>query len=188
MKKLLIALILLFSVQLGAQTKDVADAVKAFEKAKNDAQNLKKAENPQTWTKLSSAYADVYDAPIKSIWLGASRIDTKILLKDQRIEKTEEVTVAGVPFTIDQYTDKKLYYGTSGELAAWVITNKYVNEDLLEESYKALEKAIELDTKSARTKEITELLTALKGKVFNEAMCSYTLGDYKTSSLELINL
>lgn len=183
MKKLLIALILLFSVQLGAQTKDVADAVKEFEKAKSDAQNAKKAVNPQTWTRLSSAYSAVYEAPIKSIWLGASRIDTKILLKDQRIEKTEEATVAGVPFTIDQYSDKKLFYGASGELAAWVITNKYVNEDLLEESYKALEKAIELDTKSAKTKEISDLLTALKGKFFNEAMCSYTLGEYKTSSL-----
>ncbi len=184
MKKLLIALMLLLTVQLGAQTKEIADAVKAFEKAKSDSQNPKKAENPQTWTKLSAAYTAVYEAPIKSIWLGASRIDTKILLKDHRIEKTEDVNVNGVAYTVDQYTDKKLYYGQNGELAAWVITNKYVNEELLDQALTALEKAIETDTKNARTKEITELMVALKGKFFNEAMCAYTLGDYKVSSID----
>lgn len=184
MKKLLIALTLLFTVQLGAQTKDVADALKAFERAKGDAQNAKRAENPQTWTKLASAYAQVYDAPIKSIWLGAARTEVKLLLKDQRIEKSEEVEIGGTTFTVDVYSDKKLYYSANGELAAWVITNKYVNEDLLGESYKALNRAVELDTKGARTKEITDQLIALKSRYFNEAMSAYTLGDVKESSID----
>ncbi|OFX77576.1 MAG: hypothetical protein A2X19_07100 [Bacteroidetes bacterium GWE2_39_28] len=182
MKKLLIALSLLLAVQLGAQTKDVADAVKAFERAKQDAANVKRAENPQTWTKLASAYAAVYDAPIKTIWIGASRVEVKILLKDQRIVNTTEESLNGTQYVIDEYTDKKLYYAENGDLAAWVITNKYINEDLLGEAVKSLDKAAELDTKNARTKEITEQLIALKNRYFNEAMCAYSLGNFKESS------
>ncbi len=182
MKKLLIALTLLIAVQLGAQTKEVADAVKAFEKAKQDAANPKKATNPQTWTKLAASYAAVYDAPIKSVWIGASRVELKVLLKDQRIVNTAEETINGTPYVIDEYTDKKLYYAESGDLAAWFVTNKYVNEDLLGESLKSLEKAAELDTKNARTKEITEQLSALKSRYYNEALSAYALGKYKESS------
>jgi tetratricopeptide (TPR) repeat protein len=183
MKKLLIALILLFSVQLGAQTKDVADAVKAFEKAKSDSQNPKRAENPLTWTRLASAYATVYDAPIKALFLNAARMEIKLLLKDQRIVSTEEVVIAGVNYTVDVFTDKRLYYAENGELVAWEITNKYVNEDLLNESLKALDKAIELDPKGSRTKEITDQLNSLKNRFFNEAMSSYALGNFKESSV-----
>ena len=187
MKKLLIALSLLLTLQLGAQTKDVADAVKAFEMAKQEAENPKKAENPQTWTKLAAAYAAVYDAPIKSIWIGASRVEVKVLLKDQRIVNTAETALNGTQFVVDEYTDKKLFYAESGDLAAWLVTNKYVNEDLLGESVKALAKAAELDTKNARTKEITDQLIALKNRYFNEAMCAYALGNFKESSVNFEN-
>ena len=182
MKKLLIALSLLLTVQMGAQTKDVADAVKAFERAKQEATNDKKAENPQTWTKLAAAYAAVYDAPIKTIWIGASRVEVKVLLKDQRIVNTTEESLNNTQYIIDEYTDKKLYYAENGDLAAWVVTNKYVNEDLLGESLKSLDKAAELDTKNTRTKEITDQLIALKNRYFNEAMCAYALGNFKESS------
>ncbi len=184
MKKILIALILLYSMQLGAQIKEVTEAVKLFERAKNDSQNPKKAENPQTWLKLSAAYTNVYEAPIKSLWLGASRVDTKILLKDHRIESTEDVKINDQLFTVDNYSDKKLYYGQNGELVSWVITNKYVEADLLDEAYKAIETAIQKDSKKAKIKEITEQLSSLKNRYFNEAMCTYALGNFKESSID----
>ena len=43
MKNLLLALTLLFSVQLAAQTKEVADAIKNYEKAKKESAEMKAA-------------------------------------------------------------------------------------------------------------------------------------------------
>lgn len=184
MKKLLIALLLFAGIQLGAQTKDVADALKAFERAKSNADNPKKATNPKTWTDLAAAYALVYDSPIKSIWIGASQMETKVLLKDQRIEKSEEVVINNTPYLADHYSDKILYYGQGGELAAWVVTKTYLDEPLLENTFKALNEALKVDDKDRSTKEVTMQMEALKNRFFNEAMSAYALGDFKTSSLD----
>ena len=48
MKNLLLALTLLFSVQLAAQTKEVADAIKNYEKAKKESADPKKGASPAT--------------------------------------------------------------------------------------------------------------------------------------------
>ena len=184
MKKLLIALMLFAGVQLAAQTKDVADALKAFERAKSSADNAKKATNPKTWTDLAAAYAQVYDAPIKSIWLGASQMEIKVLLKDQRIEKSEEVEINGTVYLADFYTDKVLYYSQAGELAAWKVTKQYLDEPLLENSLDALNKAIEADTKQRSTADVKTQLEALKSRYFNEAMSAYALGSFKEASVD----
>lgn len=182
MKKLLIALMLFSGIQLSAQSSDVADALKAYERAKSSADNEKKASKPKTWTDLAAAYAMVYDAPIKSLWLGASQMEVKVLLKDQRIEKSEEVTINGVQYLTDHYEDKVLYYGQDGTLAAWKVTKKPLDQPLLENTYDALEKALEVDDKGRSTKDITAELESLKTRFFNEAMSNYTLGNYKDAS------
>lgn len=48
MKKLLIALTMILSVQMGAQTKEAAEALKEVAKAQADAQHPKKSTNPAT--------------------------------------------------------------------------------------------------------------------------------------------
>ena len=182
MKKLLIALTLFFAVQLSAQTKEAADALKEFEKAKKESVDAKKSTNPATWIKLANAYASVFDAPIRSLWLGASQVELKVLLKDQRINKTESQTLNGQTFSVDSYYDKDLYYGADGTLASWVITKPYMEGDLLKESYSSLIKAIELDSKGSKAKEITESLKSLRGKYVNEAMSAYQLGKFKEAT------
>lgn len=184
MKKLLIALLLFTGIQLGAQTKDVADALKLFERAKNNADNPKKATKAKTWISLADAYAQVYDSPIKSIWLGTSQMEAKVLLKDQRIEKSEEVVINNTPFFADHYADKILYYGQNGALAAWVIKEKALDEDLLGKSYSALNKALELDSKGKSTSDIVAQLEGLKTRYYNEAMSSYALGNFKLASVD----
>ena len=178
MKKLLIALTLFFAVQLSAQTKEAADALKEFEKAKKESVDAKKSTNPATWIKLANAYASVFDAPIRSLWLGASQVELKVLLKDQRINKTESQTLNGQTFSVDSYYDKDLYYGADGTLASWVITKPYMEGDLLKESYSSLIKAIELDSKGSKAKEITESLNRALNTDNSE---SPQLSDFKTA-------
>ncbi|MEN6619623.1 MAG: tetratricopeptide repeat protein [Rikenellaceae bacterium] len=182
MKNLFIALALLFSIQLAAQPKEVTDALKALEKAKKESENVKKTTNPATWLKLSEAYTAVYDAPIKSLWLGASRLELKVLLKDQRIINTETRKILDQDFSVDSYEDKDLFYSQDGTLASWIVTKKYYEGDPLGEAFSALNKAAEVDTKSAKTKEISDQLIALKNRYQNSAMSAYALGDYKMAT------
>jgi len=181
MKKLLIALTMILSIQMGAQTKEAAEALKDVAKAQADAQHPKKSTNPATWLKLSDAFAAVYDAPVKSIWAGATQNEVKLVLKDQRILNTEERTVNNETFSVDSYYDKDLYYSKDGALAAWVITKPYMKVDLLKESFDALRKAGEL-ANGSKNKDISERLLALKTRYVTEGMNSYTLGDFKNAS------
>lgn len=182
MKNLLIALTLLFSVQLVAQPKEVADALKAFEKAKKESLDAKKASNPVTWIKLAETYTVIFDAPIKSVWIGASRVELKVLLKDQRITSTETKKVQNTTFSVDVFDDKELYYAEDGTLAAWKVTKQYLEGNLLNEAFLALVKAAEVDTKNAKTKDIFDQLVALKTRYQNEAMSAYALGDFVKAS------
>jgi len=198
MKNLLIALALLFSVQLVAQPKEVTDALKALEKAKKESLDAKKASNPATWIKLAESYTTIFDAPIKSVWLGASRVELKVLLKDQRILSTENQKIFNTNFSVDKYEDKELYYAEDGTLAAWKVSKQYLEGNLLNESFLALVKAADVDAKGAKTKDIFDQLVALKTRYQNEAMSAYALGDYvkaadnfelslNTSSHKLVN-
>ena len=182
MKNLLLALTLLFSVQLAAQTKEVADAIKNYEKAKKESADPKKGANPATWIKLADAYAEIFDSPVKSIWNGASRNEIKLLLKDQRIASTEDRTVQGVKYSVDVYDDKELYYNEDGTLACFVQTKEYVPGNIIDEGVAALVKAAELDTKNAKSKDISEKLVAMKNRYQSDAMAAYTLGNFKKAS------
>ncbi len=182
MKNLLLALTLLFSVQLAAQTKEVADAIKNYEKAKKESADPKKGASPATWIKLADAYAEIFDSPVKSIWNGASRNEIKLLLKDQRIASTEDRTVQGVKYSVDVYDDKELYYNEDGTLACFVQTKEYVPGNIIDEGVAALVKAAELDTKNAKSKDITEKLVAMKTRYQSDAMAAYTLGNFKKAS------
>ena len=64
MKKILIALAVLLSVQVAdAQVKSPADSKKAVEAAEAASQNPKKAVKVATWTKLAGAYVEAFNAP-----------------------------------------------------------------------------------------------------------------------------
>ena len=202
MKKLLvIALVLLISVQLGAQpprspqgrpqgqggqapaqSKDITDALSALEKAKKDAENASKATNPATWTKLSSSYANLYEAPIKALWVGASKIELRILLAGQRVIRSEEQTIQGEQVSVDNYSDKLLYYDAEGKLIAWKIISNQIPENTLQEALQALNKAIDVDTKNQRTKDIVGLLDRLKGLHSNAAISAYRYGEFGDAS------
>lgn len=187
MKKLLIALSILLTVQLGAQTKEAATALKNFEKAKKSADDPKKAANPATWLDLSNAYLEVFDAPAKALWIDASQLEIKVILKDQRINDTQEKVINGEKFSVTSYYDKDLYYRPDGTLAAWKVTKPYMEGDLLSESLNAINKGVELDSKGTKTKDFVSVLNLLEARYKNDGMCAYNLGDIKTASINFEN-
>ena len=148
MKKLFIslALVLLCVAQVNAQSKAADAAVKGLQKAKEAAQNPKKADKADTWMKLGNAYDGCYDAPVNGLWLDAPQMQVKLLTKDQVVTGSAKKEIGGVAYTVDSYADKDLYYDASGKLVAWIIKDPALkDEDALDEAYKAFTKAKELN-------------------------------------------
>jgi len=179
MKKLFISLALvLFAVQMNAQSQSVANALKVLSKARVESENPKKSANPATWVKLGTAYAECYDAPVQGVWGGMTQMEAKMLLKDHQILASGQEEINGVVYNVDEYADKKLYYDANGQLAAWIVTKPAVEGvNFLEEAYAAFSKANELDTKGAQNKVLVESMNGVHSRYMSEGMSYYTIGD-----------
>ena len=184
MKKILIALAVLLSVQVAdAQTKTPEAAKKAVESAKVAADNAKKATKVATWTKLAAAYMDAYSAPAGAAWLGASKQELQIIMGNQKPTSVENVIVSGEQLVKEVYADKEFYFNGNGQLVLINVT-KPVVEDALAKAAEAYAKAATVDPKGTKTKEIKEGLANIARKYIDEGMNQYQLGDLaKASSL-----
>lgn len=183
MKKIFFTIALVFScLVINAQTKAFQDAAKAIEKAKAETENPKKGATPATWIKLAKAYSDAFSLPTKNIWVGATNLEMKVILKSEPIISSEQRVVAdeygaSETFNVDIYADKELYYNTAGILQVINVTNRPYPGDLLDMSYDAYMKAFEVDPKGTKRKDIEAGLTELKSLYFDEAITKYTLSN-----------
>lgn len=168
--------------QLGAQSKAVTDALKSKDKAKADTENPKKSTLPATWVKLANAYVACFDAPAQGLLMDSPQMQVKLLVKDQQVLSNTQEEIGGKLYSVEKYADKNLYYDENGVLVAWTITKPAI-EDGLGLAFDAIKKAAELDVKKAQTKQITETLTNIKNKYYEEAMSNYTVGQYAPASV-----
>ena len=183
MKKLLFAVVsLLMVVQLGAQSKAVTDALKGLDKAKADTENPKKNAVPATWVKLANAYVACFDAPAQGLLQGSPQMQVKLLIKDQQVLSSAQEEIGGKLYTVDKYDDKNLYYDENGVLVAWTVTKPAI-ENGLDLAFDAIKKAAELDSAKKQTKAISETLTNIKNKYYEDAMSNYTIGKYSPASV-----
>jgi len=181
MKRIVIILLsLVLVIPMTAQSKD--QVVKAVQKAEALSQNAKKATKAATWIKLGEAYMNAYNQPINGLRLGAPQVETKLILRDQKVLKSEVKTINGKKFTVDTYNNKALYYSEAGILSAIQITKPVMDVDLLSKAKKALDKAIEVDKDGKKSDDIIKAMTTLKGYYVDyEAMGAYAIGDVKTA-------
>lgn len=180
MKKIMLALAILASVQIANAQSNSNAVAKAVESAKAAASNPKKAAKTATWLKLAKAYVDAYDAPAGKVWLGATQQEIAIALAGEKPSSTEQVQLNGASYLKQVYNDKNLYFGTDGKLNIIEVT-KPVTENALEGALDAYKKAYEVDTKGSKTKEITEGLKVLDEKFATEAFNQFSLGNLKES-------
>ncbi|MCL1973445.1 MAG: tetratricopeptide repeat protein [Bacteroidetes bacterium] len=161
--------------------KDAEAAMKAYQKAKDEVTG-KKAQDPAAWVRFGKALTNVYEAPIKNLWIGLSSMEAKVLLKDYRATGTEQKTIEGETYDVVHYTDKDLYYAEDGRLSFWEITKPLLSEDILGEAYKAFDKAYELDAKGTQKKEVNAGISGLQTRYVNEAMAANAVVNYSLSS------
>lgn len=183
MKKVFIFLALAATLQLAnAQSAfDKASQAKlaALEKAQATSQNPKQATKLATWTKLATAYVDVYSASMGSGLIGTSQQNTHLLAG--KPQSSEQVTVNGLAFIKDIYPAYNYYYNANGALAVIEITKPLV-EDALGKALEAYQKAAELDTKGSKAEEIAAGIGDIVAKYQEEAFYAYTLGNFEVSS------
>ncbi|MBR2063396.1 MAG: tetratricopeptide repeat protein [Bacteroidales bacterium] len=183
MKRILIALAVLLSVQVAdAQTKTPEAAKKAVESAEAASKDAKKAAKVATWTKLASAYMDAYNAPAGNAWLGASKQELQLLMGNQKPTSVEEVVISGEPLVKEVYADKEFYYNGAGQLVIINVT-KPVVEDALAGALNAYKEAYKVDAKKSKIKDINEGIANIARKYLDEGMNSYQFGDLAKASV-----
>lgn len=178
MKRILIALAILLSVQVAdAQTKSPEAAKKAVESAKVAAENPKKATKVATWLKLASSYMDAYNAPTGNLFLNTPRVQLEQMMALKKPLATEQVEVDGTPYIREDHGDKYLYFDGQGVLRIIEIT-KPVYEDALAGALEAYAKAAEVDVKGTKTKDILAGIELVGAKYFEDGMNKYSFGDF----------
>ena len=183
MKKILIALAVMFAVQLAdAQVKTPDAAQKALESAIAASQDAKKATKVATWLKLATSYMDAYNAPAGSAWIGASKQELKLLMSNEKVKKTENVVLGGEPCTKEVYANKNFYYNAQGQLIMIEVT-KPVVENALDGALKAYAKAYEVDAKQSKIKDILAGIENINKKYLDEGMNKYMLEDLAAASV-----
>ena len=183
MKRILIALAVLLSVQVAdAQTKTPEAAKKAVVSAEAASQDAKKAAKVATWTKLASAYIDAYNAPVGNAWLWASKQELQLLMGSEKPVATEEALVEGTPYLKEIYADKEFYFNGAGQLAIIKVTAPVV-ENALDGALEAYKKAYEVDVKQSKVKDISTGLKTISQKYLDEGMTCYQFGDFANASV-----
>ena len=146
-----------------------------------ESQDAKKGAKLATWTKLGKAYIDAYNAPSGNGWIGASRADLALLLADDKPISVETVEVNGQQMVKETYATRDYYYN-SADVLQFIVITKPIVPDALEKGAEAYAKAHELDVKAKKTKEITEGLRLIEGKLVDEAYNAYTFGNLEKAS------
>lgn len=183
MKRILIALAVLFAVQsVDAQVKTPDAAKKAVETAEAASQNPKKAVKVGTWLKLAQAYMDAYSAPAGAAWLGASKQELQFVMGTDKPSATEMVELNGEVCEKHIYATREYYFNQYGQLILINVTVP-VYEDALAGALEAYKKAYEVDVKKSKVKDITAGIADVSRKYLDEGMNKYMLGDAAAASL-----
>ena len=182
MKRILLALTVLLSVQLAdAQVKAPDAAKKAVDAAEAASKDAKKATKVATWLKLATAYMDAYNAPKGSAWLGASKQELQLVMGNDKPVSSENVVLAGDPVVKEVYAEKELYFNQNGQLILIRVT-KPVYADALDKAFEAYKKAYEVDVKKSKVKDITNGLDLLTQNYLDDGMNCYMFEDYAAAS------
>ncbi|MDE5890978.1 MAG: hypothetical protein K2H10_08200, partial [Bacteroidales bacterium] len=182
MKRIIIALAILLSVQIAANAqKSPAEARKAVESATEATANPKKAIKVATWLKLADSYMAAYSAPAGAGWVGAGKQELQLILGNDKPVATEEVVLSGEPYIKEVYKTRNYYYNANGMLSIIEITEP-VYEDALAKALEAYAEAYRVDEKGSKTKDIKAGMLNVSAKYLEEGMNSYMFGDLKAAS------
>lgn len=175
MKQILLTVAMLaVAIAAGAQNKD--QLLSSIEKAKVATENPKKASNPNTWIKYGDAFMNAYNSLFGDLWIGSSQTEAALLGGGTPMSE-EQKEFNGLPYLVQHFQFRDLYYNANGVLEAVIITTPITEDNLLVLARDAYLNAIDVDAKGSKAKVITEKLSDVRNKLVNDAMSYYTIGD-----------
>ena len=178
MKKLVLAIALVCSLQLAYAQKSDADMQKAVDKALAATQDAKKSLKPATWTKLGEAYWKAYQNPLSNITLGIDKQTFQMMTSEQP-KAVSMVEIEGTPLEKWTLSRVDVYFNEGGLLVMSVVTRPSVPGDLLDLSARAYAKGFEL---GAKEKDVAPKLNAIEEAYINDALNAYRLHDMAKAS------
>ena len=182
MKQILLTVAMLaVALTAGAQNKN--QLLSSIEKAEAATQNEKKAANPNTWIKYGDALTNAYVSLVGPDYRVGWTATEVAMFNTQQPNSNEQKEINGVPYYIEHYDFRDLYYNLSTQvLDAVVITQPITDYDLLEAAKEAYLKAAELDVKGSKTKVLTGKLIALRDRFVENATGNYALGNLENAA------
>ncbi|MBN1988657.1 MAG: tetratricopeptide repeat protein [Bacteroidales bacterium] len=179
MKKLTLLLSVMLGVNLAfAQTGtqiNYAQFEKKLAKSNEEIENPKKSASEKTWISRAELLMDVYDANIMNARAGMTLSEFNLIVGAPKSK--EQVEVDGV--VLEKFIMERVnFYFNEGTIQRWEVTNPIV-EKPLSIALESLKKAIELDVKGKKTKDISNDLVRLKNQHITEGSNVYDSKDYK---------
>lgn len=173
MKKLILALAVLCSMQVAYAQKSDADIQKNVNKAIAASQDAKKGAKAATWVNLGKAYLNAYNNPTVNIAPGIDKNTLAMMFREQP-SGTEVVELEGEAFEKLTFSHVDLYFNGAGQLVLVNVTHPSYEGDLLGNAAAAYAHAFEL---GAKEKDIAPKMQEIVDRYLNDAYTAYTLGD-----------
>jgi tetratricopeptide (TPR) repeat protein len=169
MKKVLIAVLLLLSVQLGYSQQ----FAKQISKSNEDIENPKKKDNPKTWIERAELMRKIYDEPTSKVTVSVSEDLLSKLIKGEQPLDTKEYVVDGEKFKAIVYDNKEIFINEKGEVTQFRTTKTEIDNPL-GKAFEAYNKAAEL---GGDAKKIKEGLSAMAQTYTTAALGEYYAGN-----------
>ncbi len=165
------------AAQVSGMRVDLNKVRSAVEKAKADTQNPRNATRASAWLKLGEALIEADAAPVNGLYAG---MPENMLVIALGTAPTSQETIEETVYTVHNYPNVKVYMIDG--VVDFFLPTTVVQEGALDQAYEALDKAYQLDPKTA--KKVGEDMKTIGDKSNENGTALYTAGDRKVAAAE----
>ncbi len=164
------------SAQVGAKV-DVNRLRANIAKSDSDIANPKNATKASAWLKRGEVFIAADAAPVSGLYSGMPETMLKLSMGD--VAPTQE-TVGDSAFSVYTYEHVKVYVANG--VVDFFVPITVVQADALDKAYEALDKAYQLDARTA--KKVGEDMTTIRLKSFENGTSQYAIGNHLAAAGE----
>lgn len=179
MKKLLL-IVVAITVAIGVGAQNTEKLLNSIAKAQ---QSVEKKPTVSNYIKLGDAYFKAYQQLKGDFQVGWSVNEVALFGGGANSAlSSEEVTIGGIPFYVEHYATKDLYYNQAGLVESVIVTEKLIDGNLLAAARDAYLEAIKLDESQSKYKDIFKKMIILRDVFVNDAFSYYALSDLSNAA------
>ena len=158
------------AAQVGGAKVDVNKLRSAIAKSDADIANPKNANKASVWLKRGETLIQADAAPVSGLYAGMP--ENMLQLTMGNVPATQE-TIGGTAYNVYTYEHAKVYMANG--VVDFFVPTTVVQEGLLDKAYEALDRAYQLDPKTAR--KVTDDIATIRLKSFENGTTLYAIED-----------